>query len=92
MNQIKPLHRNILARLRPVEEVTEGGIFVPQGAIITGRNEPAYVTVLAVGPKVETVKEGWNLALRPGAYNLLDEKEGLCCFIEDFDRIIIGQV
>jgi co-chaperonin GroES (HSP10) len=86
--QIKPFHKNIIARLLPPEEVSEGGIVVPATMAKVG---PAYADVLAVGPKVETIKVGTRIAILPGRWNILDEN-GLVSFHEDFERIIIGQV
>ncbi len=86
--KIKPFNKNIIARLLPPEEVSEGGIVVPSTMAKIG---PAYADVLAVGPKVEIVKEGTRIAILPGRWNILDEN-GLISFHEDFERIIIGQV
>ncbi len=86
--KIKPFNKNIIARLLPPEEVSEGGIVVPSTMAKVG---PAYADVLAVGPKVETIQVGTRIALLPNRWNILDEN-GLISFHEDFERIIIGQV
>ncbi len=88
--KIKPLHRNIIARLRPLEEKV-GAIHVPTSAAMN-RPGPVVCEVLAVGPSVQDIKPGMELALYPGRYNQLDITERTIVFQDDYEKTIIGTV
>lgn len=53
---LRPIRDKVLVRIEPPEEMTEGGLWIPETT--QGRTKPHLATVEAVGPKVEKVKVG----------------------------------
>lgn len=61
MATIRPLGRNVLVELDPIELVTKGGIHIPETGAYYHKNRPdgRWATVVATGPRC-------RLGLQPG--------------------------
>lgn len=85
---IKPLSKNIFARLKPTENKI-GAIHVPDKIVA---HEPAEVEVLAVGSEVKHVRVGMKLLVAPSISRRPRINGDCVMFVEDHDNIIVGEV